>query len=141
MLQTPEIPYLRKEIIDFAFAMENEMRRKDAKNYLPKDKSIEYLIDKLKEERNEVDECYVKNRIPKLIDEELLHEGIMLVLIRNKLIKSLGESEDKLKCPECEKYFTFDTDKLSKNEYCIENDKLWFSCPLCGKLLNMNLKE
>lgn len=84
------IDYLRKEIQEFAFEMEFEMRKKDSQNYTHEDKSITFLIDKLFEKRDEVDECLIpeiggKWNINKLINEELLHEGIMLVLLRARL--------------------------------------------------------
>ena len=87
---------MRKSLFIFAEAMENEMQRKDAQSYTIKDKSTEFLIDKLFEERNEVDECfievnnkkqYINKFISKLVDEELLHEGIMLALVRKRLIE------------------------------------------------------
>ena len=86
------IDYLRKEIQEFAFEMEDEMRKKDKENYTHEDKPIEFLLDKLFEERDEVDECLIpefggKWNINKLVNEELLHEGIMLVLLRDRLKK------------------------------------------------------
>lgn len=81
---------LRTEIQNFAIAMEMEMQKKDKEGYTYKDKSIEFLIDKLFEEREEVDECLIvenkgKWKIDEHINEELLHEGIILALIRHKL--------------------------------------------------------
>jgi hypothetical protein len=98
----PNLITLRPEIYQFAFEMEKEMQKKDKEGYTHKDKSIEFLIDKLFEEREEVDECLTvenegKWKIDEHINEELLHEGIMLALIRYKLkeenLKDVNEQE------------------------------------------------
>jgi len=75
-----EISFLRPEIKNFAINMEIEMRKKDELGYTNNDKSTQ-----LHEERNEVDECSIDNNIDKFINEESLHEGIMLALLRYRL--------------------------------------------------------
>lgn len=77
--------YLRREILEFAFAMEEEMRKKDKLGYENKSRKIEYLEEKLHEERDEVDECFINDDMNKFISEESLHEGIMLALLRYRL--------------------------------------------------------
>ena len=87
--------YLRREILEFAFAMEEEMRKKDKLGYENKSRKIEYLEEKLHEERDEVDECFIQastffNKksnqwLDNFINEESLHEGIMLALLRYRL--------------------------------------------------------
>lgn len=49
--------------------------------------------------------------------------------------------DTKLKCPKCNREFLFNPDKLSKNDYAVVDNKFWFSCPLCGKLLSINLNK
>lgn len=77
--------YLRREILEFAFAMEEEMRKKDKLGYENKSRKIEYLEEKLHEERDEVDECFINDDMNKFISEESLHEGIMLALLRYRI--------------------------------------------------------
>jgi len=81
--------YLRREILEFAFAMEEEMRKKDKLGYENKSMIIQYLEEKLHEERDEVDECFINDDIKKFVNEESLHEGIMLVILRNRLKEQL----------------------------------------------------
>jgi len=81
--------YLRREILEFAFAMEEEMRKKDKLGYEKKSREIKYLEDKLHEERDEVDDCFINNDIDKFINEESLHEGIILAILRNRLKEQL----------------------------------------------------
>ena len=86
---------MRKIIFDFAISMEEEMQNKDKLGYENKSRTIDYLKEKLKEERKEVDECFIQAHtffnptsnywIAKFINEESLHEGIMLVLLRYRL--------------------------------------------------------
>jgi len=97
MICTKSNIYLRPEILEFAQAMEAEMQKKDKLGYTNNDKPIEFLIDKLSEERDEVDECLIvlsggkwNINSNKLINEELLHEGIMLALLRYRL-KEMNE--------------------------------------------------
>lgn len=88
---------MRKSLFDFAQAMEKSMQEKDKLGYENKIKSIRYLEDKLHEERNEVDECFIQSStffntnsnqwLDKFINEESLHEGIMLALLRHRLIE------------------------------------------------------
>ncbi len=74
----------RKIIAEFAEAMEEKMQEKDKKGYTHEDKSLDYLVDKLKEERDEVDFELID--LPSFeIDEELLHEAIMVMLVRHKI--------------------------------------------------------
>jgi len=77
--------YLRREILEFAFAMEEEMRKKDKLGYENKSMTIQYLEEKLHEERDEVDDCFINNNMIKFINEESLHEGIILALLRYRL--------------------------------------------------------
>ncbi len=80
-----DIGFLRPEIKNFAINMEIEMRKKDELGYENKSRETDYLEGKLHEERNEVDECFIDNNINKFINEESLHEGIMLALLRYRL--------------------------------------------------------
>jgi len=93
---------LRTEIQGFAIAMEKEMQKKDKEGYTYKDKSIGFLLNKLFEEREEVNDCLTvelggKWKINENINEELLHEAIILALIRYKLaeekLKNVNEQE------------------------------------------------
>ena len=61
---------------------ELEMQRKDCESYTIEGKDIEWLWDKLIEERKEVDEC--KENLGKFVNEEALHEVIMIALIRQE---------------------------------------------------------
>ena len=79
---------MREEIAEFTMAMEKEMRKKDKLGYNNHSRDIKYLISKLNEERKEVDEEIRGGNTDNLIHEELLHEGIMLVLIRDSLVKN-----------------------------------------------------
>ena len=81
--------YLRREILEFAFAMEEEIRKKDKLGYENKSMTIQYLEEKLHEERDEVDDCFINNDIDKFINEESLHEGIILAILRNRLKEQL----------------------------------------------------
>ncbi len=82
---------IRKIIFEFAQAMEKKMQEKDEKGYTHEDKSLDYLIKKLKEERDEVDFELVD--LPSFeVDEELLHEAIMIMLVRHK-IKNLTKED------------------------------------------------
>ncbi len=75
---------MRKIIYEFAQAMEKEMQEKDNKGYTYEDKSLEFLVNKLKEERNEVDFELID--LPSFeINKELLHEAIMTMLVKYKM--------------------------------------------------------
>ncbi len=77
---------VRKIIIKFAQAMEEKMQEKDKKGYTHEDKSLEFLIDKLKEERDEVD--FELKDLPSFeINDELVDEAIMTMLVRHKINK------------------------------------------------------
>ena len=88
---------MRKILYEFAQSMENAMLEKDKLGYENKSRSIRYLEDKLHEERDEVDECFIQAStffnthsnqwFDKFINEESLHEGIMLALLRYRLIE------------------------------------------------------
>jgi len=81
--------HARRIIVQFAQDMEKEMQKKDKLNYTWKDKSIEFLVDKLNEERSEVD-SELTNLPSREIDEELKHEAIMTMLVGQK-IKDYGK--------------------------------------------------
>jgi len=79
-----EIYEIRKIVHEFARDMEQKMQEKDKKGYTHKDKSLKFLVDKLREERKEVD--FELTILPSFeIDEELVDEAIMTMLIREKI--------------------------------------------------------
>jgi len=81
--------HARKIIVQFAQDMEKKMQEKDKLNYTWKDKSIEFLVDKLNEERAEVD--FELTILPSdEIKKELLHEAIMTMLVGQR-IKDYGK--------------------------------------------------
>lgn len=89
-----EIYRTRKIIWDFANKMEQKMQEKDDQGYTHEDKSLEFLINKLREERAEVDFELID--LPSFeIDKELVDEAIMCMLVRHK-IKNLTKGD--LKC-------------------------------------------
>lgn len=76
----------RKIIAEFAQQMEKKMQEKDEQGYTHKDKSLDYLIRKLKEERDEVDFELID--LPSFeINKELVDEAIMTMLLRHKIKK------------------------------------------------------
>lgn len=81
----------RKIIVEFAQAMEEKMQEKDEKGYTYEDKSLESLVNKLKEERDEVDFELVD--LPSFeINDELVDEAIMCMLVKHR-IKNLTKGE------------------------------------------------
>lgn len=78
---------IKPEQLDFFIDIYGEQYRKELEGKLKDEKTIEWLKDKLIEERGEVDECIINEDAYKLINEELLHEAIMCMLLRDKLIK------------------------------------------------------
>ena len=75
---------VRKILWKFVLDMEQAMQEKDKLGYTHEDKSLKYLVDKLKEERAEVD--FELEDLPSVeINKELLHESIMVMLVRNKI--------------------------------------------------------
>ncbi len=75
---------IRSTIHNLSIDMELAMQEKDNLGYTNKDKSLNFLVEKLKEEREEVN-----NELDYLpsdsIDKELLHEAIMVMLVRQRL--------------------------------------------------------
>lgn len=80
-----DINFLRQEIKFFAINMEKEMQKKDELGYTNNDKSIQFLEDKLYEEIDEVYDCLINEETNKFINEESLHAGIMLAILRHRL--------------------------------------------------------
>ncbi len=75
---------LRKILHEFANAMETKMSEKDKRGYTYNDKSLDFLVNHLKEERSEVDFELID--LPSFeIYEELVDEAIMCMLVRNKI--------------------------------------------------------
>ena len=81
---------MRQTLVRFAHEMEVVMQEKDKLRYTNKDKSLEFLVNKLKEERAEVDYELIGNLPLGNIDKELLHEAIMTMLVRQR-IKDYGK--------------------------------------------------
>ncbi len=88
--KTGENVSIRNSIVDYAIAMELEIRRKKAAGVTNDGMKLIDYVDKLHEERYEVDEELIKaiyngdtKAMNKLVKEEILHEGIMLVLTRD----------------------------------------------------------
>ncbi len=75
---------IRKIIIDFAEEMELAMQEKDKLGYTNIDKSLEFLVNKLKEEMEEVN-TELDILPSENIAKELLHEAIMVMLVRKRI--------------------------------------------------------
>lgn len=97
---------VREEIIEFAVVMEEEMRKKDKKYNETHRSDVKFLIEHLKEERNEVDHellnisnlrMYVDDNINNSAFDnnkistkvELVHEAIMCMLVRGVILEKL----------------------------------------------------
>lgn len=94
-----------EEKFEFFKAIHYEVYRKEEtlkKKWYKQDKSIEWLVEKLNEERlevdgeiseiNEINTLYNINKvILKLINEELLHEAILCMKLRSKLHQTLNK--------------------------------------------------
>lgn len=74
---------VREGILRFAVAMEEEMRKKDNTYNETHRSNIKFLINHLKEERNEVDhELYLSKAGDNFfVKTELVHEAIMCMLV------------------------------------------------------------
>lgn len=74
---------VREGILRFAVTMEEEMRKKDSKYNETHRSDITFLIEHLKEERDEVDhELYLLKAGDKFfVKTELVHEAIMCMLV------------------------------------------------------------
>ena len=77
---------VRKSVWEFSTEIEKVMQEKDKLGYADKDKSLEFLVNKLREERAEVDYELISNLPLGNINEELLHEAIMTMLVRQRII-------------------------------------------------------
>ncbi len=74
----------RKIIVEFSQVMEEKMQEKDKQGYTHEDKSLDFLVNKLKEERTEVDFELID--LPSFeIDKELIDEAIMCMLVSYKI--------------------------------------------------------
>lgn len=74
--------HIRELIAEFALKMELEMEEKDKQKYNHEDKSIDSLLEKLVEERREVDDEFDRDNIDEqLLRKELIHEAIMTMLL------------------------------------------------------------
>lgn len=83
---------MRKIIFKFAQEMEKEMLISDSKGYTHIDKSLKFLVDKLNEERQEVD-LELKNLPSFELRIELVHEAILTMLVNYNVSASVKHSK------------------------------------------------